>query len=166
MFKLGGLFFILLLTPFSLFSQDSQELEWNFLATRVSDTVVIVDIYIDIPKDSYIYSFDQGPGGPLPASFNWILPGGVKKTGDIEYVIPPHIEYDDFFNIKVITCADSAHWQVKFKVLADTYYIATSYRYQFCNKNGLTSFPPPKMVRIPVGEKSSKVYMRLYEGEE
>lgn len=149
--KIASLLFLLLSTFFSIAQlQTDAKALWRFEPTRISETELKVDIYIDIPEGFHMFSFDQVAGGPIPAKVSWKLPQGITTKGDLKTITKPHEYFDDIFEIKVREFSKIAHWQQFFTLSKNVSQITVEYSYQLCMDDGMCLNPFPVVLTINV----------------
>ena len=156
-------FYLILLgiLPFVSFSQNAQ---WKFtyLPSQNSSTnefEIIIDI--TIPNDFHMYSFDQAPGGPIPAMVSFTTPQGIEKIGGLQYKTQePKEFFDDIFGINIRQISGLTTWSQKFKITnnATSGLITGKYSYQLCKDDAFCINPLPEQfsVAIPIEKYRSK----------
>ncbi len=148
-------FYLILLgiLPFVSFSQSAQ---WKFtyLPSQNSSTnefEIVIDI--TIPNDFHMYSFDQAPGGPIPAMVSFTTPQGIEKIGGLQYKTQePKEFYDDIFGINIRQISGHTTWSQKFRVTHSivSEKITGKYSYQLCKDDGFCINPLPEQFSVPI----------------
>ncbi len=144
---------IFLLTSVFSFAQPNADAKakWRFEANRISETQVEIDVFIEIPENFHMYSFDQGAGGPIPAKIEWNLPEGASLNGGLKSVNPPREYFDEIFEINIRDFGKSAHWKQKITLSnADAITVKATYTYQLCMDDGFCINPFPETAEISV----------------
>ncbi|HPH16281.1 MAG TPA: cytochrome c biogenesis protein CcdA, partial [Bacteroidales bacterium] len=143
-------------TVFLLLAQFgfSQSADWKFRYEYVKTNPQEVDVFMDItiPKDFHMYSFDQGPGGPIAAEVQFVVPAGVKKIGGLQSLTKPREYFDDIFGITARDFGGKITWKQRFYVgTSDAFKITGKYSYQLCQDDGMciNSLPEKFSVSIP-----------------
>ena len=146
-----------LVTPLLNFSQTAT---WNFRYEYVTNIPNQVDVFVDIaiPANFHMYSFDQGPGGPIPAEINFNLPQGIKKVGGLQSISKVHEYFDDVFKITARDFSGNITWKQRFNVNTNSdFTIEGSYSYQLCMDDGMCINPFPKPFSIAISAPSVTV---------
>lgn len=139
----------------------SQVADWKFRYEYVKTNPQEVDVFMDIaiPKGFHMYSFDQGPGGPIAAEVIFKLPKGVKKIGAMKSLSQVHEYFDDIFGITARDFEGNITWKQRFFVgTTDAFKITGTYSYQLCQDDGMCINPLPEKftVSIPAPQLSKK----------
>ncbi len=142
-------------TVFLLLAQFgfSQSADWKFRYEYVKTNPQEVDVFMDItiPKDFHMYSFDQGPGGPIAAEVQFVVPAGVKKIGGLQSLTKPREYFDDIFGITARDFGGKITWKQRFYVgTSDAFKITGKYSYQLCQDDGMCINPLPEKFSVSI----------------
>ena len=137
---------------------NAQEAVWKFSYSRISNTEIELIMNITIPDNFHMYSFDQGPGGPIPAEVVFNPVQSVQAVGGIIAVTPPREYFDDVFKIQVRDFGGTAIWKQRFTVPANIEVsISGSYSYQLCMDDGMCINPFPRDFSISIPPVASSI---------
>ena len=131
----------------------SQSADWKFRYEYVKNNPQELDVFMDItiPKDFHMYSFDQGPGGPIAADVQFVVPAGVKKVGSLQSLTKPREYFDDIFGITTRDFSGKVTWKQRFFVgTSDAFIITGKYSYQLCMDDGVCINPLPEKFSISI----------------
>lgn len=154
---------ILLLLSIFLFisiNSFSQIVEWNFRYEFVTNNPQEVDIYIDIkiPDGFHMYSFDQGPGGPLAAEVQFKHSNYISKIGKLVSLTKPREYFDDVFGITTRDFAGKITWKQRFKINPTIQTkITGTYSYQICQEDGMCKNPFPVDFEIAIPAQKNSI---------
>jgi len=141
----------LILFFLSSFFLQAQEAQWTFSYERTSDTEVEIVMNISVPEQFHMYSFDQGPGGPLAAEVTFDYPDVVQTKGGLQYDTEPREFFDDIFKTTIRDFEGDFVWRQKFSVPADEEVTITgAYTYQLCKDNGVCVNPFPEKFSVTI----------------
>ncbi|MFO7868562.1 MAG: protein-disulfide reductase DsbD family protein [Bacteroidales bacterium] len=145
--KISSLILFFLLS----FFVQAQEAQWQFSQNRLSATEVELVMEIEIPENFHMYSFDQGPGGPLAAEVTFEYPENVVAKGGLQYDTEPREFFDDIFEVTVRDFEGTVTWRQHFTVPANSEVTITgSYTYQLCKDNGVCVNPFPEKFSVTI----------------
>lgn len=131
----------------------SQSADWKFRYEYVKTNPQEVDVFMDItiPIDFHMYSFDQGPGGPIAAEVQFVVPAGVKKIGGLQSLTKPREYFDDIFGITARDFGGKVTWKQRFYVgTSDAFKITGKYSYQLCMDDGMCINPLPEKFSVSI----------------
>ena len=134
------------------FGANAQVADWKFSYSRTSNTEIELRMTIAVPKGFHMYSFDQGPGGPIAAKISYNLPSGVQRRGALLPLTEVREYFDDVFKITIRDFGDTSVWMQRFSVPASRdVVISGTYSYQLCMDDGvcITPFPEDFSIKIP-----------------
>ncbi|MCK9561663.1 MAG: thioredoxin family protein [Bacteroidales bacterium] len=130
---------------------NAQEAEWDFKYNLISNTEIELIMNIQVPDSFHMYSFDQAPGGPIPAEVVFNPVSGVSAKGNIIAVTPPREYFDDVFNIQIRDFGGKAVWKQRFTIPENKeIVISGSYSYQLCMDDGMCINPFPRDFSITI----------------
>ena len=123
---------ILVIGSLNIYSQVIDPVHWEYQVQKTSDTEYELLFHVKLDDKWHIYSQHTPDGGPLPLFFEFEKSDNYKLIGDVKEPAPER-EFDDIFEVDVLSFKDKVDFKQKIKVLTSEPFVITGYSdYQVC----------------------------------
>ena len=143
--RTGFLFFLLLLTSFSAFSQFNMQVNnpvsWNFSTVEKGNGTYDLVFNASIESPWHMYAIELEQTGPIPTTISLVPNSSVRFIGDIKELTKAVVKFDEGFQFNVGAYYKKAGFSQLVSVLSvKPVIIKGTIDYQCCNDE--TCLPP------------------------
>ena len=159
------LFSLAVIFSFNLHSQVLSTVKWKYETKQIADDEYELIFHATVDKGWHLYSQNTPDGGPLPLFFEFEKSNNYELIGKVEEP-KPHKEYDETFEVDVLSFVGKVNFKQKVKVLTDKAFTIKGYSdYQTCiegrcipgNANFIFSINGAKLAKENTVEKETKI---------